>query len=86
MTNCGAWQRSGRRVKGLAQMLQATALVHEAYLRLVDGERNLRWASRGHFLPWLPRPCGGSWLKTPVGNRPRFAAADNRISRWPRAT
>jgi RNA polymerase sigma factor (TIGR02999 family) len=30
--------------------LQATALVHEAYLRLVDGEREAPWNSRGHFL------------------------------------
>ncbi len=31
------------------QTLQATALVHEAYLRLVDGELAQRWDSRGHF-------------------------------------
>ncbi|MCI0704412.1 MAG: ECF-type sigma factor [Planctomycetia bacterium] len=31
------------------QTLQATALVHEAYLRLVDVERVQRWNSRGHF-------------------------------------
>jgi RNA polymerase sigma factor (TIGR02999 family) len=31
------------------QTLQATALVHEAYLRLVDQERAERWESRGHF-------------------------------------
>jgi RNA polymerase sigma factor (TIGR02999 family) len=34
------------------QTLQATALVHEAYLRLVDGERqgsSAPWNSRGHF-------------------------------------
>jgi RNA polymerase sigma factor (TIGR02999 family) len=31
------------------QTLQATALVHEAYLRLVDGEHQQRWNSRGHF-------------------------------------
>jgi RNA polymerase sigma factor (TIGR02999 family) len=31
------------------QTLQATALVHEAYLRLVDRERVQRWDSRGHF-------------------------------------
>jgi RNA polymerase sigma factor (TIGR02999 family) len=31
------------------QTLQATALVHEAYLRLVDGDRVARWDSRGHF-------------------------------------
>src|SRR5262249_51231075 len=31
------------------QTLQATALVHEAYVRLVDVERAQRWNSRGHF-------------------------------------
>jgi RNA polymerase sigma factor (TIGR02999 family) len=31
------------------QTLQATALVHEAYLRLVDTEKVRRWESRGHF-------------------------------------
>jgi RNA polymerase sigma factor (TIGR02999 family) len=29
--------------------LQATALVHESYVRLVDVERAQRWKSRGHF-------------------------------------
>ena len=32
------------------QTLQATALVHEAYLRLVgDGQETKKWDSRGHF-------------------------------------
>src|SRR5712664_2610547 len=31
------------------QTLQATGLVHEAYLRLVDVEREPHWNSRGHF-------------------------------------
>jgi RNA polymerase sigma factor (TIGR02999 family) len=31
------------------QTLQATGLVHEAYLRLVDAEKAPRWESRGHF-------------------------------------
>jgi RNA polymerase sigma factor (TIGR02999 family) len=31
------------------QTLQATALVHEAYLRLVDVEKAHHWNSRGHF-------------------------------------
>src|SRR5262245_35448826 len=31
------------------QTLQATALVHEAYLRLVDDEQARHWNSRGHF-------------------------------------
>jgi RNA polymerase sigma factor (TIGR02999 family) len=32
-----------------AQTLGATALVHEAYLRLVDVEKAQQWDSRGHF-------------------------------------
>jgi RNA polymerase sigma factor (TIGR02999 family) len=32
-----------------SQTLQATALVHEAYLRLVDVEKAQHWNSRGHF-------------------------------------
>jgi RNA polymerase sigma factor (TIGR02999 family) len=31
------------------QTLQATALVHEAYLRLVDGDQAAHWNSRAHF-------------------------------------
>jgi RNA polymerase sigma factor (TIGR02999 family) len=31
------------------QTLQATALVHEAYLLLVDGDKSPQWNSRAHF-------------------------------------
>jgi RNA polymerase sigma factor (TIGR02999 family) len=31
------------------QTLQATALVHEAYVRLVEGDKGQAWDSRGHF-------------------------------------
>src|SRR3954451_18175767 len=31
------------------QTLQATALVHEAYLRLVDVDQPQQWNGRGHF-------------------------------------
>jgi RNA polymerase sigma factor (TIGR02999 family) len=31
------------------QTLEATALVHEAYLRLVDTDKAQQWNSRGHF-------------------------------------
>ncbi len=31
------------------QTLQATALVHEAYMRLVGGGQNQEWDNRGHF-------------------------------------
>jgi RNA polymerase sigma factor (TIGR02999 family) len=31
------------------QTLQATALVHEVFLRLVGGDQNMLWNGRGHF-------------------------------------
>jgi RNA polymerase sigma factor (TIGR02999 family) len=37
-----AWEKPG-------QTLQATALVHEAFLRLVDTKQVKSWDSRGHF-------------------------------------
>src|SRR5437660_4308501 len=42
---------AARKLAGEAsgQTLQATALVHEAYLRLVDVEEVRPWNSRGHF-------------------------------------
>lgn len=42
-----AAQRMAQEAPG--HTLQATALVHEAYIRLVDGNRIQRWDSRGHF-------------------------------------
>src|SRR6266702_6434373 len=42
-----AAQRLAQEAPG--QTLQATALVHEAYLRLVDVEQVQHWNSRGHF-------------------------------------
>ena len=46
------------------QTLQATALVHEAWLRLVkEGERN--WQNRAFFSRRPPKPCDESLSKTP---------------------
>jgi hypothetical protein len=50
------------------QTLQATALVHEAYLRLVDVEKAQQWNSRGHFFgaaaeAVAPRRC---WSRPPI--------------------
>ena len=42
-----AAQKMAREQPG--QTFQATALVHEAYLRLVDVEQAQHWNSRGHF-------------------------------------
>src|SRR3954469_25569392 len=38
------------------QTLQATALVHEAYLRLVDVDQVQHWNSRGHFFAAAAEP------------------------------
>src|SRR5271168_3915478 len=44
-------QLAGQRIaqEKPGQTLQATALVHEVYLRLVDVEEARRWDGRGHF-------------------------------------
>src|SRR5256885_11078327 len=42
-----AAQRMAQEAPG--QTLEATALVHEAYLRLVDVKKVQSWDSRGHF-------------------------------------
>src|SRR5438477_8877680 len=42
-----AAQKMGQEAPG--QTLQATGLVHEAYLRLVDVKKAPHWNSRGHF-------------------------------------
>ena len=38
-----------RRAEPAGNTLQPTALVHEAYLRLVDQDQAPRWNHRGHF-------------------------------------
>jgi RNA polymerase sigma factor (TIGR02999 family) len=48
------------------QTLQATALVHEAYLRLVDVEKDQHWNSRGHFLT-----AAAEAMRRSVGPAPR---------------
>ena len=46
----GATEAGGCRLpEKPGQTLQATALVHEAYIRLVDVEKAQHWNSRGHF-------------------------------------
>ena len=42
-----AAMRLAREMPG--QTLQATALVHDAYLRLINGDVAQHWNSRGHF-------------------------------------
>ena len=57
------------------QTLQAPALVHEAYLRLVDVEEAQHGTAAGTSSPPRPKPCGGSWSRTPGASAGRGAAA-----------
>ena len=69
-TSCGGWPRQKLAQEKPGQTLQATALVHEAYLRLVDGERRQQ-------LGW-PRPF--------LRRRGRSDAADSGRKRPPQGT
>jgi RNA polymerase sigma factor (TIGR02999 family) len=85
-----AVQRLGQEKPG--QTLQATALVHEAYLRLVDVAEAQDWNSRGHFFAAAAEAMrrilvdqarrkqaekhGGGWLRVDLPEA--LAAADAR--------
>jgi RNA polymerase sigma factor (TIGR02999 family) len=49
------------------QTLQATALVHEAYLRLVDSDNEQDWSGRGHFFA----ACGEAMRRILIENARR---------------
>src|SRR5262249_50064576 len=51
-----AAQRLAREKPG--QTLEATALVHEAYLRLIGAENPQQWNSRGHFFAAVAEGMG----------------------------
>jgi RNA polymerase sigma factor (TIGR02999 family) len=61
------------------QTLQATALVHEAYLRLVDAEVIQRWESRGHFFA-----AAAEAMRRILVENARRKRADKRGGRWAR--
>src|ERR1043166_8473684 len=74
------------------QTLQATALVHEAYIRLVDVEKAQHWDSRGHFFaaanpdrPSTAQAKRPSWRRSAalrsVGCRSRHRADQRRVAR-----
>lgn len=66
------------------QTLQATALVHESYVRLVDVEQAQHWDSRGHFFAAAAEAMrrilvdNARRKKAAIhgGNRPRFQLDD----------
>jgi hypothetical protein len=58
------------------QTLQATSLVHEAYIRLVDTGKDLHWNSLGHFFA----AAAEAMRRTLIVNARRRCA--ERRSRW----
>ncbi len=61
------------------QTLQATALVHEAYLRLVDAERAQQWDGRGHFFA-----AAAEAMRRILIDAARAKAAHKRGGAWKR--
>jgi len=61
------------------QTLQATALVHEVYLRLVDGEVIQRWESRGHFFA-----AASEAMRRILVDNARRKRAEKHGGRWAR--
>jgi len=62
------------------QTLQATALVHEAYLRLVDVQKAQHWNSKRHFLP--SRPCAASSSGAQTADRQESTAVLGSRQTW----
>src|SRR5262245_11357431 len=62
------------------QTLEATALVHEAYLRLVDGDQGQHWNSRSHFFA----AAAEAMRRILVESAPRKARPKHGGGRWRR--
>ena len=61
------------------QTLQATALVHEAYVRLVDVDQAQHWNGRGHFFA-----AAAEAMRRILINRARDRGRQKRGGRWQR--
>src|SRR5262249_37277660 len=63
------------------QTLEATALVHEAYLRLVDEEKARHWDSRGHFFAAAAEAMRRILIdQARRKRRPKHGGGRNRVS------
>jgi RNA polymerase sigma factor (TIGR02999 family) len=61
------------------QTLQATALVHEAYLRLVGDSQGAKWDGRGHFFA-----AAAEAMRRILVDHARTKRAEKRGGRWTR--
>ena len=68
------------RGEGRDQTLNATALVHEAFLRLVD-QRRTAWQNRSHFFA-----IASQMMRRILVDRARARRAEKRSGRWARVT
>jgi len=65
------------------QTLQATALVHEAYLRLVDVDSAQNWNSRGHFFAAAAEAMRRVLVEQ-ARSKHRVKRGGGACGRWPR--
>jgi RNA polymerase sigma factor (TIGR02999 family) len=59
------------------QTLQATALVHEGYIRLVDVDTAQHWDSRGHFFAAVAEAT--RWILVERARRKGIACTSRRL-------
>ena len=64
------------------QTLQATALVHEVYLRLVDSQKGQHWDSRGHFFAAAAEAMRRILVEAPATNKLRSLAEAGIDLNW----
>src|SRR5260370_4849745 len=65
------------------QTLQSTALVHEAYLRLVDAKKAQQWNSRGHFFAAAAEAMRRILIERPRRKRSQRQGGARRPSQLP---
>ena len=71
-TSCGGWRARFWPASARDHTLQATALVHEAYLRLID-QRQVDWTNRAQFVG-----VAAVMMRRILVNHARDRAADKR--------
>ena len=64
------------------QTLQATALVHEAYMRLVDVDKAQHWDSRGHFFAAAAEAMRRILVDQARRKKANEGAASGSVSNW----
>lgn len=69
------------RKERLEHTLQTTALIHEAYLKLLR-QTQVEWQTCAHFFALRPPQCGAFWWLTRANGSGKNAADRRKIWRW----